>query len=870
MPMRAHHRTRLVAAAVVAAIGAGAGALGFADVDPAAPLAAQLGAATGLDVRPASLVWVGPTPGADLGSTVVAREIVFLASAGRGAAADLFRAEARVVPGPRIVSASGLRNLTDSRDGDDFAIAAEWPHVAVATRALGQVRSITVFDVRGQPLPEDGSWSALEKGLGRLTDLQRTGRLAGIGRVSVRFERPPSAVDLSFAAAGGKRALLLEWVDRGGQRRLASVDLDAAKSGSKEIAVAAEARLPKRPILWAVDTARAIWWIGPGPIEWAEGRFFALKDRVHRMQYALFGDDEEEGDEVGADAGAGAAVAARPLPTVPPGLEIGADRARIDWPPRPLEPPVFKSRKRGEGVWAPATPEFVRALPGAPPSVYRTFVRSDVERPYVRVELLAMDMRQLDLHMVGGQEDPRPTTGTTGTGEIPRDREILDRFVAAFNGAFKTEHGSYGMMVERNVLLPPQDDAATVASYADGRVAIGSWPAGAAIPPEMVSYRQNMDPLVEDGVVNPRRRRLWGFTLGKDLSNMNTIRSGMCLTADGTMIYAWGDELTAKTLGIALNAAGCVYGIHLDMNPYHTAYIFYRFTDLEKDIERPKFEAELVFPAMLYSPWRYVNGAPKDFFFVTLKQPAPPGEGWSADGIAQPAPAFLPAVYERRAGGVDVFAFDTARLRAALVPGAVPESVVAGPEPPPAGSEIDLAAEIALGRWAPDRGQIARSAIVAALARGRASLVLRRDRAPEVVAWSGDGTADDVVQGEWLVRGGATQEGSGDVAGIGAAPDGRLLFAAAGPFADVAMALKDAGAEAAIAFRREAGSGDAVIVRAADGWVAGGGIAAGERDPAETRLRLEAVVRRPTALRIGATAVPIAAAPRAPQKGDPQ
>ena len=858
MPIRPHQRKRLVAVAIVAVVAAAAGALGFADVDPAAPIAVQLGEATGLEVRPASLVWIGQTPAADFGSATRAREIVFLASRDSKGAADLYRAEVRVAPGPRIVSAGGLRNLTESPDGDDFAIAASWPHIAIATRALGQVRSITVFDVRGQALPGDGSWSALERGLGRLTDLQRTGRMSGIGRTSVRFERPPSAVDLSFASSSSKPSLLLEWADRAGQRRLANVDLAAGRTGSKEIEVSSETRLPKRPILWLVDTVRAVWWIGPGPIEWVEGRFFAFKDRLHRLQYAVFGDDEEDEIEVGADGGPGSArVAARALPQLPPGLEIGSDRARIDWPPKSVTPPVFKSRKRGEGVWVPAVPEFVRTLPGAPPSVYRTFVRSDQERPYVRVELLAMDMRQLDLHMVGGQEDPRPTTGTTGTGEIPRDREILDRFVAAFNGAFKTEHGAYGMMVERNVLLPPQDEAATVASYSDGRVAMGSWPKGAAIPQEMVSYRQNMDPLVEDGVVNPRRRRLWGFTLGKDLSNMNTIRSGFCLTADGTLIYAWGDELTAKTLGVALNAAGCTYGIHLDMNPYHTAYIFYRFTDLDQDIERPKFEAELVFPAMLYSPWRYVNGAPKDFFFVTLKQTTPPGGGWSADGIAQPAPAFLPTVFLRK-GAVEVYAFDTSRLRAALAPGDVPESLGLAAEGAAGPGDLELAAEIAVGRWSADRGQIAHSAVVAALARDRASLVVRRGRAPEVVAWTDDRTADDVVQGEWLIRGGATREGSGDVVGVGVSPDGRFLYAAEGPFAEVAIAIKDAGAEAAVAFRRAEGVAGSVIVRAEGGWISCARKAPAVRDAATARLRLEAMIQRPAALRVGSTAPPFA------------
>jgi hypothetical protein len=850
-----HHGARFRAALAVAAVAAGAAALGFSDADPGLPIAAQVGGALGLGVRPDSLVWIGPPPEPGFSTAIEPHELAFLASKGSGRPADLYRATIALAPGPRVISASGLRNLTDSEDGDDFAIAAQWPYIAAVTRALGQVRSITVLDVRGQELPRDGSWSGLERLLGRLTDLQRAGRFGGFGRTNVRFERPPTAVDLSFAPRDGRTELLLEWADRAGARHLASVDLGAGRTASKELEVSAEMRLPKRPILWAVDSLRAVWWVGPGPIEWAEGRFFALKDRLHRWEYAVFGDDEEDEEEIPAGAGGvPAAKVARELPKPPPGLEIGADRARIEWPPRTVTPPVFKSRKRGEGEWVPAVPEFVKALPGAPPSVYRTFVRSDLERPYARAELLAMDMRQLELHMVGGQEDPRPTTGTTGTGEIPRDRGLLERFVAAFNGAFKTEHGAYGMMVERNVLLPPQDDAATVATYADGRIAMGSWPAGAAIPSEMVSYRQNMDPLVEDGVVNPRKRRLWGYTLGSDLSNMNTIRSGLCLTADGTMIYAWGDELTAKSLGIALNAAGCEYAIHLDMNPYHTAYIFYRFEELDKGIERPKFQAELVFPAMMYSPWRYVNGAPKDFFFVALKALAPPGDGWSAAKIAQPAPAFLPAAFRRRAGDVVVFAFDASRLRALLAPGDVPEGLAAVAEP----ADGDLLAEIGLGRFSGGRGQIAHGAVIAALAEGRASLAARKDGAVDVIPWADERAADDVVQGDWLVSGGAAREGRGMVVGVGRSPDGRFVYAAEGEFGDVAAALVGAGVQSAIAFARAGGAGSSVAVRGENGWVTGDGAAAPPRDGSQARLRLEAIAQRPVALRIGADAPPMA------------
>src|SRR5208337_3432588 len=87
------------------------------------------------------------------------------------------------------------------------------------------------------------------------------------------------------------------------------------------------------------------------------------------------------------------------------------------------------------------------------------------------------------------------------------------------------------------------------------------------IPDEdIVSFRQNLDPLVDSGEVNPMGRALWGYTLPG--SGMQTERSGICVTESGNMLYAWGDDVSGTALGKALKAAGCTYALHLDMNPH--------------------------------------------------------------------------------------------------------------------------------------------------------------------------------------------------------------------------------------------------------------------------------------------------------------
>jgi hypothetical protein len=266
-----------------------------------------------------------------------------------------------------------------------------------------------------------------------------------------------------------------------------------------------------------------------------------------------------------------------------------------------------------------------------------------------------MDTRQLDFDMEAGMEDPEPLTGPHGTGRIPRDPAVYRRVAAAFNGAFKTEHGHYGMMVHKRVLLPPVPGAATVVVLDDGRVGFGSWAVERKAPgipgisdDDIASFRQNLVPLVDHGQANPTGRNLWGFTLpGK---GAQTERSGLCVTSSGHLLYAWGDDVSATTLAKAMTMAACDYALHLDMNPYHTGFIFTAIDDLAGK----KYKSQLLTPAMSIPSDRYILYAPKDFFYAMVHDPTPPAvdgaAAWSADGGAQPSPAWMPGVWSTRKG----------------------------------------------------------------------------------------------------------------------------------------------------------------------------------------------------------------------------
>src|SRR5690606_13915199 len=129
----------------------------------------------------------------------------------------------------------------------------------------------------------------------------------------------------------------------------------------------------------------------------------------------------------------------------------------------------------------------------------------------------------------------------------------------------------------------------------------------------------------------------------------------------GHLLYAWGEETSGESLSEALRMADCVYAVHLDMNPGHCAFVF---TDI-LDFERVEADTQVLDPRMRINEKRYIRWSPKDFFYVTLREPLPrtPEIEWRPDAGTQPEPSWLPSVLRttQRLGTleVEVLRFDT-------------------------------------------------------------------------------------------------------------------------------------------------------------------------------------------------------------------
>ncbi|HVJ17448.1 MAG TPA: phosphodiester glycosidase family protein [Polyangiaceae bacterium] len=588
----------VVAALAVRAIGHG----------PPAPtvegLSELLGNAVGGTVKPGELAWE-PSPGF-LTEVFSGRPLLFLAAPRDGAPRDLYRAWIRLTADGKPVSVSRVRNITDTPDGDDAALEARGDKALFATLAFGRIQAISVLDLWGIRA-SDQPTSLLDRLLLSLSSFQQTGSFAGIGRTDIVLDVPASRATMELDP---KRLQ----VDLGEQGRELSYDLERrtvrnAEGGEAYAARAVPQIYGSKPfVFWAVDTVRAE--VGPEPIAWLENKVFGAKDSVKRTTYALFASKEDR--ELAATAGS-----AEPVAQVLDARAVGA--LADSWPP-PRVPSIWKEPKANEGAWQPVTYPFLKPLrglqaggPKPAPYFYRTTIRPDKERPYAEVVLIAMDMRQLEIGMQAGYEDPKPTTGPPGEGRLPQEKEVYERVVATFNGAFKTTHGNYGMSINKRVLLPPVPGGASVVVTEDSAVGMGSWPQNTEVPKHVISFRQNLDPLVEDGVANPTGRNIWGWQL--EGTGAMTQRTALCVTSAGHLYYAFAEEIDGPTLGKALRQAGCSYAMHLDMNPGHCGFVF-------TDIISPKtnnYQLRLADDAMKMSPDRYVRWSPKDFFYVTSR-----------------------------------------------------------------------------------------------------------------------------------------------------------------------------------------------------------------------------------------------------------
>lgn len=597
--------------------------------------------ARGLRTEPRDIHWLGS---AGHGFVFEQPEALLLASYA-DEPDDIYRARVYLSPEGRVLSVTDLYNLTEtSAVGErQLVVSGRWAAWAIGDDE--RFYSVHLADLGGEVIPDEPAWTRTKRLQRQLANLQATGQLAGIGRRSFKLDPAASHLVIGF----GNDELLLD-----ADAQHVRIPLKETTQRQPLRFVVEQPHHLSRPgnlITWAVDRVRASPWFGKDKMQWVKAIGFAGLDYLERFVGTVTGSDGSE--EIAEELGELAKV--KPVTYTDP---------QTGWPPPPMKP-LLKVPLEGEGQWVSLENDpYIKKNPGAPSPFMFSFIRTDHKRSFSQTYVVLWDPRQVELHAQSGTQEPKTATGETGDGLVPRELGVIDRLLAGFNGGFQATHGEFGMMAEGVVYLPPKPYSATVAKLDDGFTGFGTWPNDEHVPDNVVSFRQNMTPLIEDGEVNPYKRSWWGGTPPGWEEESRTIRSALCMTKEKFAAYIYGSSLDADHLIKAAQAARCDYAIHLDMNPGHTGLEFYHVAPAGQ-LPPPEgklngqWQARGAVPGMpgweymgrrmikymaLMNFPRYINRESRDFFYLTLRHvlpgPAIPahlgaGEGWRTKGLPQ-------------------------------------------------------------------------------------------------------------------------------------------------------------------------------------------------------------------------------------------
>jgi hypothetical protein len=278
-------------------------------------------------------------------------------------------------------------------------------------------------------------------------------------------------------------------------------------------------------------------------------------------------------------------------------------------PPTYLPPPeTIPSQAHpalsGEGAW-----QSLVSLHGQP-AIEAAFLRPDAEHTSYLVGVAWVNQKLVRMVLHPGYKVPG-TSGLSQPSQVPQSER--DTLLATFNSGFTMKDANGGYWQDGNEVVPLRRGAASMVFYKDGHVDVARW--NAARPgPDVAAVRQNLDLLVNGGVINPdvdtTTKATWGFTLG---NKTYVWRSAVGVRKDGSLVFVAGASMSVRTLANLVHDAGAVRAMELDINPDWTNFMTYT---------HPR-KGEAV-PHMLTkdaqaNPYRYLQPSSRDFVAVLAR-----------------------------------------------------------------------------------------------------------------------------------------------------------------------------------------------------------------------------------------------------------
>jgi hypothetical protein len=271
-------------------------------------------------------------------------------------------------------------------------------------------------------------------------------------------------------------------------------------------------------------------------------------------------------------------------------------------PPPPMQPLVAEPLD-GEGVWQPTG----RTVAGVP-AVYTAFFRPDAVHTSLVAAAMWMDTTLLTTKFVPGLKEPGGPQ-TLGA-QVPPD--LRPALVAAFNSGFKIDTSKGGVYTEGQMVQPLVDGAASLVINKDGQASVGEWGRDFQMGPDIETVRQNLALILDNGQPAPglpdNADGAWGASLGNEVF---VWRSGVGVDANGALVYVAGPGLSAVTLAVLLQRAGCVRAMELDINSSWVTAYTYEQTD---PADPGAVQGVKLLPSMSRDGSRYLTPGERDFF----------------------------------------------------------------------------------------------------------------------------------------------------------------------------------------------------------------------------------------------------------------
>ncbi|MCU1503139.1 MAG: hypothetical protein JWM12_2493 [Ilumatobacteraceae bacterium] len=285
----------------------------------------------------------------------------------------------------------------------------------------------------------------------------------------------------------------------------------------------------------------------------------------------------------------------RAAPTGSPSATPGA--APLDVVPL-ISPPLF-----GEGRWSVA-----QAGAGGVVQIATTSIRPDPVHPALVATLAWMNTSTVRYSLVAGTREPAGKAGAWGATVPPDLRATL---LAAFNSGYKM-HDTPGGAVEEG--LHAHQLKAGVASFvvrADGSATVGAWGRDVSMSTDVVAVRQNLHLIVDHGQLVVGLRTNVGQQWGTVKNALPTWRSGLGVDRGGNLVYASGNQLTIDTLAVALQRAGAVTAMELDIHNHMVTYNLFTRPAGTQELVGHKLSPDMTEPAT-----RYLRPDQRDFIAV--------------------------------------------------------------------------------------------------------------------------------------------------------------------------------------------------------------------------------------------------------------